>query len=1057
MTGCKTTRSPGNRNTSAWPRIGELYTFLGVMLLGAYCLSATRVQADETRLNGQTFTLPAGFEISLAAAPPLSSRPITASFDEQGRLYVAESSGSNENVRIQLEKKPHSILRLEDTDGDGVFDKRVVFAEGMMFPEGTLWYDGSLYVAAPPSIWKLTDTDDDGVADVREEWFEGKTLTGCANDLHGPYLGPDGWIYWCKGAFAEQRYPRPGREDFVTRASHIFRCRPDGTGIEPVMTGGMDNPVDCIFMPTGERIFSTTFLQHPGGGKRDGLIHAVYGGVYGKVHGVLDGHPRTGDIMPVLVHLGAAAPCGLERTESARLGNDYRHNVFACSFNMHKVTRHALERDGGTFTTQDSDFLVSDSLDFHPTDILEDADGSLLVVDTGGWYKLCCPTSQIQKPDVLGAIYRIRRTGVPDVADPRGRQLNWENPSTNELSARLNDRRHAVRRRATEQLADRGEQTVSFLARLVRQAPRAETRAALVWTLTRIETPEARAAVRQALYDSEEMVRLVALHCVSLHRDTEAVPALLELLENGSPAVQRAAAEALGRIGNPQAVPSILAVSGQPHDRFVEHSLIYALQEIGRRDAIRAGLQVQNTGIQRAAAIALDQLADTAVTPELMSTWLTGSDESLKETATWIVQHHPEWGGPLVSWFEQRLTEPMMTPEELRELGSQLQLFANDADVREMLATAAIDPNIPVSARLQALAAMSDSGQKDLPVSWKIAFSHLLRSSNSDILSATVAAVRQLANPKLADAELNDALFAVARNDQLPAETRVNALAAISGPSIAIDNELFAFLSQNFDSSRPVSLRMGSADVLARAQLDNDQRRALTDVMRIAGPLELTTLLSIFEKQTDEQLGLALVAALRDSTGSASLRGDRLQASLASFPQSVQSQGEELLKRLNVDLAQQKAYLAELEATLPAGDQRRGQLVFNGTKAACSTCHAIGYLGGRIGPDLTNVGKIRTKRDLLESVVYPSASFVRSYEPMTVVTVDGRVFSGLLQENAGDFVVLVSRPDKQERIARSDIEEMLPANVSVMPAGMDKNLTRQELADLLEFLKESRR
>ena len=96
----------------------------------------------------------------------------------------------------------------------------------MMFPEGTMWLDGSLYVAAPPSIWKLTDTDGDGVADQRVEWFQGKTLTGCANDLHGPYLGPDGWIYWCKGAFAEQTYERPGKPPFVTRAAHIFRCRP---------------------------------------------------------------------------------------------------------------------------------------------------------------------------------------------------------------------------------------------------------------------------------------------------------------------------------------------------------------------------------------------------------------------------------------------------------------------------------------------------------------------------------------------------------------------------------------------------------------------------------------------------------------------------------------------------------------------------------------------------------------------------------------------------------------------------------------------------------------
>src|SRR6185503_16876962 len=165
-------------------------------------------------------------------------------------------------------------------------------------------------VSAPPSIWKLTDTDGDGVADQRVEWFQGKTLTGCANDLHGPYLGPDGWIYWCKGAFAEQSYKLPNDREFKTKASHIFRCRPDGSGIEPVMTGGMDNPVEVAFTPGGERIFTTTFFQFPAGGRRDGLIHAIYGGVYGKSHDVLDEHKKTGDLMPVLTQLGAAAPCG---------------------------------------------------------------------------------------------------------------------------------------------------------------------------------------------------------------------------------------------------------------------------------------------------------------------------------------------------------------------------------------------------------------------------------------------------------------------------------------------------------------------------------------------------------------------------------------------------------------------------------------------------------------------------------------------------------------------------------------------------------------------------
>src|ERR1700751_5389514 len=94
-------------------------------------LAQQPVTVHQVQLNGHTFTLPAGFEIELAAGPPLVERPIVADFDERGRLYVADSSGSNDPVKVQLEKKPHRILRLEDTDGDGRFDQRTVFADRM--------------------------------------------------------------------------------------------------------------------------------------------------------------------------------------------------------------------------------------------------------------------------------------------------------------------------------------------------------------------------------------------------------------------------------------------------------------------------------------------------------------------------------------------------------------------------------------------------------------------------------------------------------------------------------------------------------------------------------------------------------------------------------------------------------------------------------------------------------------------------------------------------------------------------------------------------------------
>src|SRR6185369_5956914 len=108
---------------------------------------------------------------------------------------------------------------------------------------------------------------------------------------------------------------------------------------------------------------------------------------------------------------------------------------------------------------------------------------------------------------------------------------------------------------------------------------------------------------------------------------------------------------------------------------------------------------------------------------------------------------------------------------------------------------------------------------------------------------------------------------------------------------------------------------------------------------------------------------------------------DSLKAVLAKFPSSVQSQGAELLATLNVDAAKQKEHLDELLGGLKDGDIRRGQAIFNSPKAACSTCHAIGYLGGNVGPDLTRIGSIRQERDLLESILFPSASFVQSFEP----------------------------------------------------------------------------
>ena len=148
--------------------------------------------------------------------------------------------------------------------------------------------------------------------------------------------------------------------------------------------------------------------------------------------------------------------------------------------------------------------------------------------------------------------------------------------------------------------------------------------------------------------------------------------------------------------------------------------------------------------------------------------------------------------------------------------------------------------------------------------------------------------------------------------------------------------------------------------------------------------------------------------------------------------------------------------IEELLPQLKDGDIRRGQAIFNSQNAACSACHAIGYLGGDIGPDLTRIGQVRTERDLLEAILYPSASFVRSYEPVIVSTADGEEFSGVLKKDAADEVILGTGPGVQVRLARNNIVETRPGKLSVMPQGLEEQLTPGQLADLLAFLKATR-
>lgn len=1019
--------------------------FGGAMMVGLWLTVASLpLPAD------RTFTLPPGFVLELAAGPPLVDRPVTAAFDDHGRLYVSEVSGTNDPVQKQLKEKPHRILRLEDTDGDGRFDRRTVFADGLMLPQGTLWYDGSLYVAAPPSIWKLTDTNGDGVADQRTEWFQGKTLTHCANDLHGPYLGLDGWIYWAKGAFATQTYDRPGKPPLVTRAAHIFRAKPDGTALEPVMTGGMDNPVDVVFTPGGERIFTTTFLVHPGGGQRDGLIHALYGGVYGKHHDELDRYTRTRrDYLPVMVHLGPAAPSGLHRYESPAFGPEYSGNLFAALFNLRKVTRHRLTPSGATFTATTEDFLVCDHPDFHPTDVLEDADGSLLVIDTGGWYKLCCPSSQFHRPAALGAIYRVRRSGAA-VADPRGKALAWTDVPPADLAARLADPRPAVRHRATAALAKLGSAAVPALRNL-QHSENADARRQAVWCTSWMADASARETARGFLADRDPLVRQAAAHVVGLWRDREGFAGLQGLLRDQDLHVRRAAAEALGRLSHPNVVPVLLEALANASDESLEHSLTFALIDQHDPGSLTTGREHPNAKVRRGAWIAADQLG-APLDPERLLAQVQAPGVELRGTALWILGRHPEWGPKLTAWLAASLAD-LPGGEPAGGLVDVFAQLAKNPEVRTLIAER-LTKNSSLAARRTLLSAMAQARGPELPETWIEPL--LLHLGDPRVHADVLAVLRALPVNKTAAGRLQDGLLAFAQSPGCPNDVRLNVLQHLPRGLAVVSPALFANLCAPFRDEKQPALRAPAAAVLARATLSTEQLLDLCAMLDRFTPLELERVLEPFAIAKEPAVGAQLLAALRQSPARAGLRPDTLKRLGEAFGPTLRADFVALAAAIDAEVPKQQARLDQLLAELPAGDVQRGKAVFHSTKAACVSCHAVAYVGGKIGPDLTAIGKIRTERDLLEAVVFPSASFVRSYEPLTVLTVDGKLHNGVVKRESSDEIVLTLAADQEVRIPRTTIEQLQPGKTSIMPAGMAEILSRQELADLLAFLKACR-
>jgi putative heme-binding domain-containing protein len=260
--------------------------------------------------------------------------------------------------------------------------------------------------------------------------------------------------------------------------------------------------------------------------------------------------------------------------------------------------------------------------------------------------------------------------------------------------------------------------------------------------------------------------------------------------------------------------------------------------------------------------------------------------------------------------------------------------------------------------------------------------------------------------------------------------------------------ELAMAASQNLSDSAE---RLAALELLSASQLSTPQLFTVFDLAE-KGTLPLDPLLPALLRstsvETESKLGSFFSARL--SAGWSPPLATLEQVLLAcDLPRR-----QELRTLWEKNRTEMLSRLRDLRPLLSNGDPVRGRKAFEA--AGCLNCHRAGNQGGLAGPDLTLIGAIRTGGDLLESIVYPSSSFAQGYEPYLVTKQDGEEIFGTLADNQPDGARIRELSGAIRFIPAREVESIVRKELSVMPEGLDKQLSREQFRDLLAYLQNLR-
>ena len=934
-------------------------------------------------------TVPPGFRVSLFAGEPDVVQPIAMAIDDRGRVWVAEAYSYPRRVRDDQARD--RILIFEDTDCDGRFDTRKVFAERLNLVSGLAVGFGGVWVGAAPHLLFIPDKDRDDRPDgppqvLLDGWGQHDTH----ETLNTFTWGPDGWLYGCHGVFTHSLVGRPGtpRDRRTPINAGIWRYHPTRHAFE-VFAHGTSNPWGIDFDERGQMIITACVIPH--------LYHMVQGGRYERQAGQHFNPYTYEDIKTIADHrhyLGFNPHAGNGRSDSAGGGHahagamiylentwpaEYRGSLFMNNIHGARLNRDILKPNGSGFVGSHApDFLMANDSWSQIVHLETGPDGNVYMID---WYdKNQCHHNDVNGHDrTNGRIFKIR------YGDARPPASDLAGLSDQELVRTLAapDEWHA--RHARRILQERGpsEKIAELLRSLDREnADRPVVQLRVLWALHAVGGLD-EGAIAEKLAHPQAIVRAWTIQ-LATEKGTPA-DTILDLFavmaRNDPSAVVRlylaSAAQRLPWAKREEIVAGLVAHGEDNHDPNLPLMDWYAVEPLASVDVRRAARLALATPIQSVGGFLARRVG------------AIGSPEALAA----LVRELGRSAGP---W--QRVTLLAGIEEGLRGR----RQVAMPAEWPEVFTKLVADGDPKVRSRAMALALTFGDPKARAALRAILADRKASIDSRKEALSALL---------KVKDAPLPDQLHALILDPAMGGDA-VRGLSAFKDPATP-------------------DVLLGSYD-----KLDRFERRDALNTMAMRREWARELLAAVESgKLPRADLTADIVRQLRN------LRDPDVDARIKKVWGTV--------RETTADRARTIARYRSLLKAKPVSppDPSIGRAVFART---CQQCHTLFGTGGQVGPDLT--GSNRADLDyVLSNVLDPSALIGRDYLAHTVATEDGRVLTGIIKAEDKDTITLVTA-NETVTLPKNDVAERRQSELSMMPEDLWTPLSEQEIRSLVSYL-----